>query len=73
VSGSATLKGPQGSTGTPQACGKGHTQTSTSWQSTFKNGSKPLTVKEQIEGPLKLPNIAVTDNQASISKTKVHK
>jgi hypothetical protein len=72
VSGSATLNGPQGSQGSPQACGKGHTQTTTSWGSSYKNGSKPLTVKEQIEGPLKLPNISQSAGRANISKTTVH-
>lgn len=73
ASGSATLKSPQaGNQGTPQACGRGHTETNTSWQASYKNGSKPLTVKEQIEGPLKLPNIAATSSEASINKSKVH-
>jgi hypothetical protein len=72
VKGNATLSGPQGSNLSGQ-CGKGHTQVNTTWDSAYKNGSTPLTFKEQIEGPLKLPNISLSapNDSALITRSTV--
>ena len=75
VSGSARLLGPKSSPPSGFPCGRNpqRTQTSTSWSASYKNGKSPLTVHEQIEGNIKLPNLHVSSSgETSINKSTVH-
>lgn len=72
VTGSAKLASTSAGTSYPSTCGKHHkTMTTTTWQAPYMNGSSPLKVHEQIEGALALPDIPVSANSTSLSKTTV--
>jgi len=71
VTGSAVLTAPKKATSFPQPCGKGKTETESSWQAAYKNGKKPLVVHEQIEGSFKVPNISANSNTDAASIRKV--
>jgi hypothetical protein len=73
ISGSATLAASQaGQPSSPFACGKGSkVEKTTRWQTPYKNGKAPLTVHEQIEGAIKVPDQSASSFNASISKTTV--
>jgi hypothetical protein len=72
VTGGATLTSPNPGSAFPLPCGKhGKTENTTSWQASYKNAKSPLSVHEQIEGPLKLPNLGVSTGRVNIDKTTV--
>lgn len=73
IKGSATLQAADKGTSGTQPCGKHETnsETTTTWKSSYTNGKKRLTGKEQIEGSLFLPNIRSTATFAPyITETK---
>jgi hypothetical protein len=73
VSGSATLASPNPGTSSQIPCGNaGKHESSMSWRVPYKNGKSPLTVHEQIEGSIKLPNLPLSDTgETSINKSTV--
>jgi hypothetical protein len=72
VTGGATIAAPHSGSAFPLPCGKnGKTENTTSWQAAYKNAKSPLSIHEQIEGPLKLPNLGASADRAAIDKTTV--
>jgi hypothetical protein len=67
VSGSASLVSTTAGSGYPEKCGKKKTQHTKSWVAYFKNGTSPLTVKEQIEGSFRLPNLTGSIDRLTVS------
>jgi hypothetical protein len=53
-------------------CGVSKTESVMSWTAPYKNGKSPLTVHEQIEGPIRLPNIPLSSTSpASIDRDTI--
>jgi hypothetical protein len=72
LTGSASLISPSAGVSETSPCGKpAKTQHDTSWRVPYKNGKSPLTAREQIEGPIRLPNISLASSQASLSRETV--
>lgn len=73
ITGSAKLTSPQSGRMSPLPCGKaGKVEHQTSWSSAYKNGKSPLTVHEQIEGSIRLPNLPfAVGGTTSIERTTV--
>jgi hypothetical protein len=71
IVGSATLASTDAGTSFPVQCGKNNskTETDTNWTAPYTNGKSPLKVKEEIEGPFKLPNIPQSASSTSIDQT----
>jgi hypothetical protein len=67
VSGSARLVSTSPGAGYPEKCGKKKTQHTKSWVAHYKNGTSPLTVKEQIEGSFRLPNLTGSIDRLTVS------
>jgi hypothetical protein len=73
LTGSASLISP--STALPPvsfSCGNvAKTQHETSWRVPYKNGKSPLAAHEQIEGSIRLPNISLASQQATVTRETV--